>query len=47
MKSSPLLAPYRTLFIRLLVGFHLIYGTQDNVFSYERMLEFRNFLEER
>ena len=31
--------------IRLTVGFHLIYGTQDNVFSWERMLEFRNFLE--
>ena len=31
--------------IRLAVGFHLIYGTQDNVFSWERMLEFRDFLE--
>lgn len=32
------------LFIRLAFGFHLIYFTQDNVFSYERMLEFRDFL---
>ncbi|WP_436515992.1 DoxX family protein [Ekhidna sp. To15] len=31
--------------IRITVGFHLIYGTQDNVFSWDRMLEFRNFLE--
>jgi putative oxidoreductase len=33
------------LFIRLMAGFHLIYGVQDNVFSWERMVEFRNFLE--
>ncbi len=47
MNISPRLASYGALFIRLLVGFHLIYGTQDNVFSYERMLEFRDFLEAR
>lgn len=41
------LTPYSALFIRLLIGFHLLYGTQDNVFSYERMLEFRDFLEAR
>lgn len=35
---------YGPLFIRLAFGFHLIYFTQDNVFSYERMLEFRDFL---
>jgi putative oxidoreductase len=35
------------LFIRAVVGFHLIYGTQDNVLSYERMLEFRDFLAAR
>ncbi|CAM2063773.1 DoxX family protein [Sulfidibacter corallicola] len=35
---------YGPLFLRLIVGFHLIYGTQDNVFSYARMLEFREFL---
>ncbi len=30
--------------IRLIIGFHLIYGTQDNVFNWARMLEFRDFL---
>ncbi|MEW6736935.1 MAG: DoxX family protein [Acidobacteriota bacterium] len=35
---------YGTLFIRLVVGVYLIYGTQDNVFSYARMIEFRDFL---
>ncbi len=32
------------LFIRLVVGIHLILGTQDNVLSWSRMLEFRDFL---
>lgn len=32
------------LFVRLAVGFHLVHGTQDNVFSWHRMLEFRDFL---
>lgn len=36
---------YADLPIRMTVGFHLIYGTQDNVFSWARMLEFRDFLE--
>jgi putative oxidoreductase len=39
--------PYRDyagVFIRLAVGYHLVYGTQDNVFHYERMLEFERFL---
>ena len=31
------------LVIRLFTAFVLIYGTQDNVFSHERMLEFRDF----
>jgi putative oxidoreductase len=35
---------YGAIFIRLVVGFILLYGTQDNVFSHERMLEFRDFL---
>lgn len=35
---------YGMFFVRLIVGFHLIYGTADNVFSPERMLEFRDFL---
>jgi putative oxidoreductase len=32
------------LFVRLAVGWHLVYGTQDNVRSAERMLEFQHFL---
>ncbi len=39
------LKSYADVPIRLAVGFHLIYGTQDNVFSWDRMLEFRDFLE--
>ncbi len=39
------LKQFADLPIRLAVGFHLIYGTQDNVFSWSRMLEFRDFLE--
>jgi putative oxidoreductase len=35
---------YGVIFIRLIVGFHLIYGTQDNVLSYARMEEFAGFL---
>jgi putative oxidoreductase len=38
---------YGALFIRLVVGFVLVQGTQDNVFSHERMLEFRDFLSAR
>ena len=38
---------YGAVFVRLVVGFVLIYGTQDNVFSHERMLEFRDFLAAR
>jgi putative oxidoreductase len=37
-------APYAPLPIRLLLGWHLVYGVQDNVLSYPRMLEFRDFL---
>jgi putative oxidoreductase len=32
------------LTLRLVIGGHLIWSTQDNVFSWERMLEFRDFL---
>src|SRR6188474_1163748 len=35
---------YAPLFIRGMAGFHLIYGVQDNVLSWERMLEFERFL---
>ena len=38
---------YGVVFIRFIVGFHLIYGTQDNVFSYARMEEFAAFLSVR
>jgi putative oxidoreductase len=38
---------YGVIFIRLIVGFHLIYGTQDNIFSYARMEEFAGFLSTR
>ena len=38
---------FGVIFIRLIVGFHLIYGTQDNVFSYARMEEFAGFLSAR
>jgi putative oxidoreductase len=38
---------YGVLFVRLIIGFHLIHGTADNVFSWSRMLEFRDFLGER
>lgn len=35
---------YGPLFIRLIIGWHLAYGTHDNVFQPEKMLEFRGFL---
>lgn len=38
---------YGAFFIRLVVGFVLVYGTQDNVLSHERMIEFRDFLAAR
>jgi putative oxidoreductase len=37
-------AEYGTVLLRLFFAFVLIYGTQDNVFHDERMLEFRNFV---
>ena len=38
---------YGLFFLRLIVGFHLIYGTADNVFSWARLIEFRDFLAAR
>lgn len=35
---------YAPLFIRLLAGVRLVYGTQDNILSWNQMLEFRDFL---
>jgi putative oxidoreductase len=37
---------YGAIFLRLIIGWRLIDGTQDNVFSWVRMLEFRDFLEQ-
>lgn len=36
---------YGAVFLRIILGWRLIYGTQDNVFSWAQMLEFRDFLE--
>lgn len=33
------------IFIRVLIGTHLIIGVQDNIISWDRMLEFKDFLE--
>ena len=38
---------YGAVFVRLVVAFVLVYGTQDNLFSHERMGEFRDFLAAR
>src|SRR5687767_3885345 len=38
---------YGLFFIRLIIGFHLVQGTADNLFSWARMIEFRGFLAER
>src|SRR5918992_2258187 len=40
-------ADYGALFLRLVVGSFLVHGTQDNVFSYARMVEFEHFLAAR
>ena len=54
--GSPMLTPfnqffdrrkdYGAIFLRLIIGWRLIDGTQDNVFNWERMLEFKVFLEQ-
>ncbi len=36
---------YGAVFIRTIVAIHLIIGVQDNILSWEQMLEFRDFLE--
>jgi putative oxidoreductase len=38
---------YGAFFLRIVIGWRLIDGTQDNIFSWERMIEFKNFLAER
>ena len=35
---------YGVVVLRILIGWRLIDGTQDNVFSWARMIEFRDFL---
>ncbi len=37
---------YGAFFLRLIIGWRLIDGTQDNVLSWEQMLEFKVFLEQ-
>jgi putative oxidoreductase len=37
---------YAVIFLRLIIGWRLIDGTQDNVFSWARMIEFSDFLEQ-
>lgn len=32
------------LLLRLFIGFRLIYGVQDNIFDWQQLLEFRDFL---
>jgi putative oxidoreductase len=34
------------IFLRVAIGWRLIEGTQDNVFNWQRMLEFRDFLQQ-
>jgi putative oxidoreductase len=43
-RRSPGQVDAALLVLRLFTGFVLIYGTQDNVFHHERMLEFRDFI---
>jgi putative oxidoreductase len=38
---------YGVIFLRLLIGVFIIYGVQDNVLSWDRMLEFEKFLRSR
>lgn len=40
-------ADWGLLVLRLTFAVQLIWGTQDNIFSWEKMLEFRDFLEAR
>lgn len=38
---------YGAVFIRFIIGTFIIYGVQDNIFSYAQMKEFAHFLDER
>ena len=37
---------YGLVLLRLVIGWRLVDGTRDNVFSWERMIEFRDFLQQ-
>lgn len=37
---------FAVLILRLAFGFRLVYGTIDNIVSYDQMLEFRDFLQQ-
>jgi putative oxidoreductase len=37
---------YGSFFLRIIIGWRLIEGTYDNVFSWDRMVEFKVFLEQ-
>lgn len=41
----PINKPLGILLLRIFIGLRLLYGVVDNVFSWERMLEFSAFLE--
>ena len=38
---------YGAVFLRFLIGIFIIYGVQDNIFSYEHMKEFAAFLRQK
>lgn len=44
LKSLDRYRDYSAIFIRLIVGPFIIWGVQDNILSWEQMLEFRDFL---
>jgi putative oxidoreductase len=35
---------YGAIFLRVIIGWRLVYGTQDNVFSWTQMIDFKEFL---
>ncbi|MBT1701991.1 DoxX family protein [Chryseosolibacter indicus] len=37
---------YGAIFLRLIIGWRLIDGTQDNILSWHRMIEFKDFLQQ-
>jgi putative oxidoreductase len=47
LQSLEKYSDYGALLLRLIVGSFLVYGTQDNVFSFKQMQEFERFLAAR